>query len=109
MKTKKKFEDFDELRDSVDEEIKIFKYNTFFLVKIEKLITIVSNNPLDTSLTPIGVSSDFQALERQDGKSREIEREDFCYSAGREDMPTNVFKAIANHYHVDLEDDLNQF
>jgi len=24
-------------------------------------------------------------------------------------MPTNVFKAIANYYNVDLEDDLNEF
>ena len=109
MKTKKKFGDFDELRDYVREDIKVFKYETFFIVKIENLITMISDNPFDTTLTDIGVSSDFKTLERQDGRSREIEREGFCYSNGRDDMPTNVFKAIANHYNVDLEDDLNQF
>lgn len=106
---KKKFGDFDELREYTKREIKVFKYETFFLVQIGKLLTIVSDNPFDTELTMIGVSSDFETLEKQDGKSREIELENFCYSNGREDMPTNVLKAIANYFGVDLEDDLNQF
>jgi len=36
MKTKKKFEDFDDLRSYVGEDIRVFEYENFFIVKIEK-------------------------------------------------------------------------
>jgi len=39
---------------------------------------MVSDNALDTKLKEIGVSSDFQPLERQNGKSREIEKKIFA-------------------------------
>ena len=107
---RKKFEDFDDLRDEVDHEIKIYEYEHYHLVKIGKAMFIITDDKFDIKLNLIGFSEDFQAVERPNGQSREIEQENRCYSYGsRDEMPLYVFKAIAQYFNYDLADDLNYF
>jgi hypothetical protein len=92
--TKQEIEGINDLRDKTGNEIRVYEYERFYLIKVNQMLTLVKQEKNDYSITKLGYVENFKLIDDINYlNGREIEMENRL-DHNKNYMPSYVWKAL---------------